>query len=257
MIALKRVLMWVGLPVILILLWWALTLQGASFFVPTPQKVAEKFVETWLSSNLWTDVWPSVWRLLVSLAISIVVGVTFGILIGLSRNARWLLEPLLEFLRAIPSTILVPVLLLVIGINSGMKITVIVLGCVWPILLNTITGVRSRDEVQSNTARVYGINGLDRLRYFILPSAAPQMLAGIRQSLAVGLILMVISEMFAAQEGIGYQIINFQNRVAIPEMWSGILLLGIIGVLLAVAFQLVQKRILHWYIGLKEHSNDG
>ncbi|MCK6211074.1 ABC transporter permease [Georgenia sp. EYE_87] len=257
MSALRRVLMWIGLPVILIALWWAFTRQGANFFVPTPERVAEKFVETWLSSNLWTDVWPSVWRLLVSLAISIVVGVTFGILIGLSRNARWLLEPLLEFLRAIPSTILIPVLLLVIGINNGMKITVIVLGCVWPILLNTITGVRSMDEVQTSTVRVYGINGLDRLRYFILPSAAPQMLTGIRQSLAVGLILMVVSEMFAAQEGIGYQIINFQNRVAIPEMWSGILLLGIIGVLLAVAFQLIQKRILHWYFGLKEHSNDG
>ena len=79
----------------------------------------------------------------------------------------------------------------------------------------------------------------------------------IQIGLSVGLILLVVSEMFASTDGIGYSIINFQNRVAIPEMWSGIVLLGIIGVLLSVAFQAIQKRVLGWYYGLKEASNDG
>ena len=252
-----RILMWVGLPVILIAIWWAATAQGVNFFVPTPIKVGEKFVDVWLGERMLTDVWPSVSRLVVSLVLSIVVGVALGVLIGLSRAARWLLEPLLEFMRAIPSTILIPVLLLLIGINDAMKITVIVLGCLWPILLNTITGVRSIDEVLTDSASVYRIRGWNRLRYLILPGSAPQVMAGIRQSLAIGLILMVVSEMFAAKEGIGYLIINFQNRVAVPEMWSGILLLGLIGVLLSVAFQAIQKRVLRWYFGLKEASNDG
>lgn len=257
MIVLKRLGMWFGLPAILIVIWWAATAQGVNFFVPKPDKLASTFAKVWFSEKFFTDVLPSMGRLSISLVISIVLGVVLGVAIGLSRNLRWLLEPLLEFIRAVPSTILIPVLLLLIGINDTMKVTVIVLGCLWPILLNTVEGVRSLDEVLSNTARVYGLRGFDRIRYLVLPGASPLIMAGIRHSLAVGLILLVVSEMFASTDGIGYSIINFQNRVAIPEMWSGIVLLGIIGVLLSVAFQAIQKRVLGWYYGLKEASNDG
>jgi ABC-type nitrate/sulfonate/bicarbonate transport system permease component len=199
---------------------------------------------------------PSLLRLASGLVISVSVGVGLGVAIGSVDWLRWLISPLLEFLRAIPSTIMIPVLLLVIGINDTMKVTVIVLGCVWPVLLNTIKGVTSIDAVQIDTGRVYGLAGLDRLRYLVLPAASPQIFAGIRQCLAVGLVLMVVSEMFAATEGIGYATINFQNRIAIPEMWSGIVLLGLIGVALSVLFQIVQGRVLGWYEGLKESAHD-
>ncbi|UOD81220.1 ABC transporter permease [Paenarthrobacter ureafaciens] len=257
MIVLKRLGMWLGLPAILIAIWWAFTAQGANFFVPKPDKLATTFVNVWFSEKFFTDVVPSMGRLLISLAVSLVLGVALGIAIGLSRTLRWFLEPLLEFIRAVPSTILIPVLLLLIGINDTMKITVIVLGCLWPVLLNTIEGARSLDEVLKNTALVYRLRGFDRIRYLVLPGAMPLIMAGIRHSLAVGLILLVVSEMFASTDGIGYSIINFQNRIAIPEMWSGIFLLGIIGVLLSVVFQAIQKRVLGWYYGLKEASNDG
>ena len=257
MIVLKRLGMWFGLPALLVAIWWASTAQGANFFVPKPDKLASTFVNVWFSEKFFTDVVPSMVRLLISLAVSLVLGVALGIAIGLSRTLRWLLEPLLEFIRAVPSTILIPVLLLLIGINDTMKITVIVLGCLWPILLNTIEGVRSLDEVLKNTALVYRLRGFHRIRYLVLPGASPLIMAGIRHSLAVGLILLVVSEMFASTDGIGYSIINFQNRIAIPEMWSGIFLLGIIGVLLSVVFQAIQKRVLGWYYGLKEASNDG
>lgn len=257
MMILKRLGIWFGLPAILIFIWWAYTAQGANFFVPQPGKLATTFVDVWFGERFFTDVIPSVTRLLISLAISLVLGVSIGMAIGLSRTLRWLLEPLLEFIRAVPSTIMIPVLLLLIGINDTMKITVIVLGCLWPILLNTVEGVRSLDEVLKNTAQVYRLRGIDRIRYLVLPGASPLIMAGIRHSLAVGLILLVVSEMFASTDGIGYLIINFQNRVAIPEMWSGIFLLGIIGVLLSVVFQAIQKRVLRWYYGLKEASNDG
>ena len=129
MIVLRRLGMWFGLPAVLIALWWASTAQGANFFVPKPDKLATTFINVWFSEKLLTDVVPSMGRLLISLVISLVLGVALGIAIGLSRTLRWLLEPLLEFIRAVPSTILIPVLLLLIGINDTMKITVIVLGC--------------------------------------------------------------------------------------------------------------------------------
>lgn len=254
---LTRVIEWVALPVLLIAVWWYFTRDGGTFYVPTPGQLTSTFIDVWLQEKLATDVLPSLVRLFTALVISFLIGVLLGTAIGLSRRLRWLLEPLLEFIRATPSTILIPVLLLIIGINDTMRVTVIVLSCLFPILLNTIEGVRSLDEVLRNTSTIFGLRGLDKFRYLILPGAMPHIMAGVRHSLAVGLILMVVSEMFASTNGIGYLIVNFQNRVAIPEMWSGIFLLGIIGILLSAIFQTIQKSVLHWYFGLKEASNDG
>lgn len=255
MSVLKNLGYWLGLPIILIVVWYFATLGDVSTFVPRPLPLWEKFASVWLGENILTDVVPSLTRLVVGLATSIVLGVVLGVLIGSIRAARWLSEPLLEFLRAIPSTIMIPVLLLIIGMNDQMRITVIVLGCLWPVLLNTITGVRSIDEVLSNSAKVYGISGWKRVWHLVLPGASPSIMAGVRQSLAVGLILMVVSEMFASANGIGTLITNFQNRVAVPEMWSGVLLLGIVGVLLSAILALIQKGVLKWYDGLKAASH--
>jgi ABC-type nitrate/sulfonate/bicarbonate transport system permease component len=134
-------------------------------------------------------------------------------------------------------------------------VAVIVFGCIWPVLLNTIEGVRSIDPVQNETTRSYGIHGFSRIRYQIVPSAAPQIMAGVRQALPIGLILMVISEMFASSSGLGFTIVQFQRSFAIPEMWSGIVVLGLIGVAMSFIFQFIERRVLRWYRGLKEVEN--
>jgi len=129
---------------------------------------------------------------------------------------------------------------------------VIISGAIWPIMLNTVEGVRATDEVMRETGRSYHIGGPYRLRYLVLPAAAPQILTGVRQSLSIGLILMVISEMFASSSGLGFTIVQFQRSFAVPEMWSGILLLGLIGLALSAVFRLIERRILRWYHGIKE-----
>lgn len=161
----------------------------------------------------------------------------------------------MEFFRAIPPPVLVPVLMLLVGVDNGMKITVIIFGAIWPVLLNTIEGVRAIDPVASETAKSYGISGLNRVRYLVLPSAGPQMMAGIRQCLSIGLILMVISEMFASSSGLGFTIVQFQRSFAVPEMWSGIVVLGLIGVAVSFIFQAIERVVLRWYNGLREVEN--
>jgi ABC-type nitrate/sulfonate/bicarbonate transport system permease component len=123
---------------------------------------------------------------------------------------------------------------------------------VWPILLNTVEGVRAVDSVLIDTARSYGISGLARLRRLILPSAGPQIATGMRQALSIAIILMVISEMFAASNGLGFTIVQFQRSFAIPEMWSGIILLGLIGFVLSELFRLAERRVLAWYHGQRD-----
>src|SRR5262245_26098185 len=136
------------------------------------------------------------------------------------------------------------------GIGDLMKVLVIVSGCVWPVLLNTVEGVRAIDEVLADTCRGYRITGLSRLRHLTLRAASPQIVTGARQALSIGIILMVISEMFAASSGLGFTIIQFQRGFQIPEMWSGVFMLGLLGVLLAVLFRLAERRVLHWYHGI-------
>lgn len=256
MSALKRTGYFLGLPIALIILWWALTLGEPNFYVPTPQVLAETFWEVWSGERFVTDFLPSVMRLFVGLIATIVLGVTFGVLIGSFRWLRSLTEPILEFFRAIPPPVLVPLFILLIGINDQMKIAVIISGAIWPVLLNTVEGVRAVDEVLTDTSRTYGIRGFSRLRYMVLPAASPQIMAGIRQSLSIGLILMVISEMFGSSSGLGFTIVLFQRTFAIPEMWSGIAVLGLIGIALSLIAKAIEGKVLRWYHGLKEVQRD-
>ncbi|KQY97625.1 nitrate ABC transporter permease [Microbacterium sp. Root53] len=252
---LKAIAFTLGLPIALIAIWYVATLGATSIFVPKPVPLVAEFFETWIGDRLLTDVVPSLSRFALGTGVAIALGVLVGLLVGLSRGVRAFTEPVFEFFRAVPPPVLIPVLGLLIGVDDSMKITVIALGAIWPVLLNTIEGVRATDSVQTETSRSYGIHGFNRVRYQILPSAAPQILAGVRQSLPIGIILMVISEMFFSSSGLGFSIIQFQRRFAVPEMWSGILVLGLIGFAVSMLFQVVERRILRWYHGLKDLEN--
>jgi ABC-type nitrate/sulfonate/bicarbonate transport system permease component len=236
---------------LLFAVWFVASDGSQSFYAPPLRQILRAFADTWTADRLRTDVVPSLLRLLAGYALAALLGVTAGVAIGLSRRLRAYTEPVLEFFRAIPPPVLVPVIMLFAGIGDGMKVIVIVSGCVWPILLNTVEGVRAVDDVVADTARAYGITGPARIRRVILPSAAPQIAAGLRQALSIAIILMVISEMFAASNGLGFAIVQFQRSFAIPEMWSGIILLGLLGFVLSVLFRLVERWALRWYDGLR------
>jgi ABC-type nitrate/sulfonate/bicarbonate transport system permease component len=240
-----------ALPAVLVAGWWLLSADSTSYYSPPLSTILGKFGDTWLSDRLTDDILPSVVRLLIGYAGAVVVGVGLGILLGTNRTLRQLTEPVLEFFRAIPPPVLIPILFLFAGIGNGAKIVVIISGAVWPVLLNTVEGVRAVDEVLSDTSRSYGITGPARLRRLVLPAASPQIVAGMRQSLSIAIILMVISEMFASSNGLGFAIIQFQRSFAIPEMWTGILLLGLLGFVLSLLFSLFERRSLRWYHGLR------
>lgn len=241
-----------GLPIVLLVVWgiWS-SISPAPFF-PSPLVIIEAFVETWIGPAFVVDVLPSLGRLAISIVLAVLLGVGAGTVIGLVRWLRELLEPIFEFFRAVPPPVLIPIAAVLLGANDTMKIVVMVTGAVWPVLLNTIEGVRSTDSVMTETARSFAVTRSERLRYLVLPAASPRIMTGVRQCLSIALILMVISEMFFSSSGLGYQIVYFQRNYLIAEMWSGILLLGLIGVLLAVIFGFVERRVLRWYHGIKE-----
>jgi len=247
----------VGLPA-LILLAWDLAAKkpdeavGAEKFYPDPVTVGRAFTDNWVGPSFAEEALPSLYRLGIGIIASIAVGVAAGTVIGLVPWLRELTEPVLEFFRAIPPPALIPIVMLLLGITDTMKIAVIVSGAVWPILLNTIDGVRATDSVMTETADALRLTRWERLWFLVLPAASPRIMAGVRQGLSVALILMVISEMFASSSGLGYRIVYFQRNFLIAESWSGIVLLGLIGVFLAVVFGFVERRVLRWYHGMRE-----
>jgi ABC-type nitrate/sulfonate/bicarbonate transport system permease component len=247
---LRRTIATLAMPVLLFALWWIASDHSKSFYLPPLRAILATFGTTW-SARLTTDVLPSVARLVAGYAGAVILGVGLGVPLGARPRLRAVLEPALELVRATPPPALVPVFLLVFGIGTPMKVLVIISGAIWPVLLNTIEGVRAVDDVLSDTCRCYGITGATRLRVLVLRAASPQIVTGMRQALSIAIILMVISEMFASSSGLGFAIVDFQRGFSIPEMWSGILLLGGLGFALSLVFRVFESRALGWYHGLR------
>jgi ABC-type nitrate/sulfonate/bicarbonate transport system permease component len=243
----------VGLEVtvpLLVLVAWGLASAGSqTYYFPPLTDILSTFANTWIFERVGSDVVPSLERMALGYGIAVVVAITAGLLLGLSPRARRAAAPIVEFLRSIPPPALLPFAILVIGVGTSMKVFIIAFVCVWPILLNTIDGVTGVDPTLRETTRVYGIPARDRVWRVMLPAATPQIFAGMRTSLSLALILMVISEMVASTNGIGYFVLQSQRTFAIPEMWSGILLLGILGYVLNGGFLLIERRVLRWHRG--------
>jgi ABC-type nitrate/sulfonate/bicarbonate transport system permease component len=255
-VSIRRIATAIALPAVLLAAWWFVSAGSTNYQWPPLSKIVTAFGDTWTPDRLRADLLPSLQRLGLGYALALPTGIAIGVLIGSSPALRSFCEPVLEFMRAIPPPVLVPIIMLVAGIGDTMKIVVIAFGCVWPILLNTVEGVRGRDEVLSDTCRVYGIRGTLRLRHLILRAASPQILTGARQALSIAVILMVISELFAAENGLGFAVIQFSRGFQIPEMWSGVFLLGFLGVALAAAYRLVERRLLRWYHGQRAAAKE-
>jgi ABC-type nitrate/sulfonate/bicarbonate transport system permease component len=188
---------------------------------------------------------------LARLGVGFVIGATLAIALGLAMG-YWprlydLLEPLIELLRPIPKAALVPALVLFLGVDNAMKITSIALAVFFPIVINTVQGARGVDPVLINTARTLGVRPFSLLRKLILPASAPFIFAGMRLSIALGLILAVISEMIAGTGGIGFLIIDMQRAFRVRQMYAWIVILAVVGYLLNLLLVLAEHRILFWY----------
>jgi ABC-type nitrate/sulfonate/bicarbonate transport system permease component len=241
----------VGFIALLLALW---ELAAASGWVPSmgfPRMSA--VLATWwdiiISGELFGELMPSILRMFAGYFIGVALGVALGLLMGYFRFFYSLLEPITEVLRPIPSPAYLPIVILFLGIDDEMKIFMISFASLFPVLLNTYSGVRSVDPIQLQTARTFGVTGWKLLWQIVLPSAAPYIFTGMRVSLAVALIVMVISEMVAASSGIGYFILSAQRGFKIREMFAGVLTLAVVGYVLNRLFVAIENKVLAWHYG--------
>jgi ABC-type nitrate/sulfonate/bicarbonate transport system permease component len=242
---------------LLMFLWEAAAVREVFPAMSFPRMSA--ILSTWwqlmVSGDLPREVLPSLWRMFAGYFIGVALGVGLGLLMGYFAFFYNLLEPITEVLRPIPSPAYLPIMILFLGIDDEMKIFMVAFASVFPVLLNTYSGVRSVDPIQLQTARTFGVSGRRLLMQIVLPASSPSIFTGIRVSLAVALIVMVISEMVAASNGIGYFILSAQRGFKTREMFAGVLTLAMLGYILNRVFVAIEGRVLAWHYGYTQQRN--
>lgn len=238
--------LYLAIPIVAISLWWFLSADSTSPFFPPLSRILEKFQENWLFEGVVPHVLPSLGRMLAGYAIAIVVGVAVGVVCGRVKPIYQALSPFVHLGRAIPAAALLPVAMTIFGIGDLMKVMLIAFVCMFPVLLNTIDAVGSVDRGLEDTSRIFQFTAWQRLTRILLPFAAPRIFAGARIALSIALIMMIISEMLAATNGIGYATLLAQQKFQLSDMWAGMILLGVIGIILSAVFVVVQRLVIRW-----------
>jgi ABC-type nitrate/sulfonate/bicarbonate transport system permease component len=251
---------WVGVAFIALLLiaweWAAASGRLPAMSFPRMSEILATWWRLIVSGELLGELLPSLWRVFAGYFIGVVLGIVLGLLMGYFRFFYNLLEPITEVLRPIPSPAYLPIVILFLGIDDEMKIFMIAFASFFPVLLNTYSGVRSVDPIQLQTARTFGVAGRKLLWQIVLPASSPFIFTGMRVSLAVALIVMVISEMVAASSGIGYFILSAQRGFKIREMFAGVLTLAAVGYVLNRLFLVIENRVLAWHYGYTQQQRN-
>ena len=214
---------------------------------PTVTRIFEAWSENMVDGTLLKHIVATFWRQMLGYGLATVLGIGLGLAMGYFRPLYNLFEPLVEVLRPIPGPAYLPILVLFVGIGHEMKVVLILLASFFPILLNTYSGVRSIDRVQFDTARTLGLSTLQTFRELVIPAASPQILTGMRISLAISLILAILGEMIVSNDGLGYFVLLAQRTFKVPDMYAGIFTLALFGYLLNRVFLLVEARLLRWH----------
>jgi ABC-type nitrate/sulfonate/bicarbonate transport system permease component len=252
----RAVLLWFetsrGSGVILILALLCFWQLSALYIMDTPTwppvtSVFAAWFENIADGTLGVHLLATLWRQMTGYWLAVAVGISLGLAIGYYRFAYNLLEPLIEVFRPIPGPAYLPVLVLFVGIGNEMKVVLVFIASLFPILLNTYGGVRSIDPVQFDTARTLGLTTWQTLREVVLPAASPQILTGMRISLAISLILAILSEMIVSNDGLGYFTLLAERTFKVPNMYAGIFMLATLGYVLNRLFLIGEAKLIRWH----------
>ena len=228
------------LPLILLLLLWQLVQPGPSPYFPGPSQWWTATLTLFSREHLVAAFGATTWTFLKGLLLAIVAGTVLGLLVGISDRAARALQPLLEFMRAIPPPVTVPVASLLIGYSETMKLTVVVLSALWPILLNTTSAVRQIDPLLLDVARSFRLTALQRMRRIILPAIVPSLLLGIRVAIPLAIVVTLLVEMLTSLPGIGAIMIRSQRNFQSSEVYALLVLVGLFGFVVNDLFAIIE-----------------
>lgn len=236
------------LPGGFLILWQLLGQYGliSTMLFPTPAMIIEAFIQLLASGELGKHFQISVIRALSGFFLGGGLGLLLGLVVGLSRKIEKTLDPTIQMVRMIPHLAVAPLFILWFGIGEESKILLIAKGAFFPLYINTYLGIRSVDNKLYDVARILGFTRKKLIRLLILPSSVPNIMLGIRFSLGIAWLGLVVAELMAATSGIGYLMSDARQFNQTPVVFVGILIFAIVGLLTDSGIRLVEKRILRW-----------
>ena len=188
-------------------------------------------------------------RVIMGYLLGASVGYILGFLCGYLPRIYSFLELTIEYLRPMPSIALIPIGILFLGMGDALNVVIVGWACSWPVFVNTMDGVRSTDRVLINTACTFGLNQWQIIRKVIIPSSLPFVFTGLRVGLGIAVAVVVITEMVASGSGLGFFIITTSISFRVPEMFAGIITIGLFGYALNQSFLFIDRRALGWQKG--------
>lgn len=246
----------IGVPVLLLAAWWASSVVSTNPFFPPLPAVLQQFADLWFSQHFVTDVIPSVGNVVIGFLLAGAIGLVLGVVFALAPPFRALLNPIVQFWRAIPPIALIPIFVSIFGFGNDVRLLVIVLASIFPTMISTMDGLRSVDQTAKDVTAVFGLTFSERLFRVYLPAAGPQIVSGLRVTLQVSIVVMIASEMLGSPYGIGALTLQAQQTFQVKSMWAGIILLGLLGYGANLLFDIGRNRVLRWYDGAKQSRSD-
>ncbi|MEU4840198.1 ABC transporter permease [Nocardia testacea] len=240
---------WVGFVLIWYILIWAGLVR--EHYLPPPHEVVRALVEGLLpGGNIQKHVWPSIRRSLVGFGLGIAIGVPLGVAVGWFKPFERVIDSVLQFFRQLSALALFPVFLLFFGLGEPSKYAIVTWAVVWPILLTTIAAVKDVEKLQIDAARSMGADQWFIFTKVVLPASVPRIFPGIRLGGAYAITVLVAAEMVGAPAGLGIFTLTMQQTFRIPQMYAGILLLGLLGLVMNYLLVLVERRLTGWQEGI-------
>jgi len=227
-----------------IALWWALA--SAGFKLPTPPEVVSRAGTLIEDGTLGEDVLASLTRVLIGFALGTAAAVPVGFLMGWYGIARGLMEPWIQFFRTVPPLAIIPLAVVVMGIDETPKIFVIFLAAFLACVISTFQGVVNVDRTLINAARVLGAKDAVIFARVVVPASTPFILVGMRVGLGSAWATLVAAELIAAQEGLGYRMQNAQLYYDLPTIFVGLISIGILGLLMDRILLLAERKLTGW-----------
>jgi sulfonate transport system permease protein len=217
-------------------------------FVAAPSSILAALARLGASGELWDALRATLARMLGGWSLAALAGIALGAVVGLSARTATYIRPTLEFFRQLPAAVVIPPAILILGLSEQMMVSVIAFGVMWPILLSTIHGFVSIEPRLREVSATLELSSFAYFRKVALPAAMPDILAGVRISLAIALILAVVVEMQSGYPGMGRFILLAQRGFRAPDLYAGIAVLGAFGFLLNMLASRSERYLLRWRI---------
>jgi len=237
----------------LLLLVWELGARATpqlQLYIPPVTRILTALGQAIAAGPISQHLFATLGRFAEGFFVASALAVLAGVMLGYFRFLHGLLATLIELLRPMPSVAIIPVAILLLGIGDGMIVSVTVYASLWPILINTIDGVRHIDSTLIDTGRTFGLSRWRILRQIILPGASPYIVTGLRIGLSIALILVTTAEMIAGSKGLGFYILDEERAMNSANMYAGIVVVALLGYGLNWLFLALETRAMKWRHGM-------